>query len=162
MILIASAGLNWEIGFNNDLLFYAPDDLKFFKSQTIDNVVIMGRRTFESLPGQKPLKNRENIILTTDKNFKVDGATVYHNVDDLLSYIKDIEDRKVFVMGGASVYKLLLPYCNTALITQFYATKEADRFLPNLSNHPEWKLSSRSKKMEYEGLEFTFDTYERI
>lgn len=162
MILIASAGLNWEIGLNNELLFYAPDDMKFFKSQTSDNVVIMGRRTFESLPGKKPLKNRQNIILSTDKNFSVDGASVYHSVDELLDAVKDINDRKVFVIGGASIYETLLPYCDTAYITQFYATKTADRFLPDLSQSDEWKLTSRSEKQNYEGLEFTFDIYNRI
>lgn len=162
MILIASAGLNWEIGFNNDLLFYAPDDMKFFKSQTVDNTVIMGRRTFESLPAKKPLKNRENIILSTDRSFTVDGAAVYHSVDELLEKVRGITDRKVFVIGGASIYETLLPYCDTAYITQFYATKEADRFLPDLSKSKEWKLTSRSEKHDYEGLEFTFDIYNRI
>ncbi len=162
MILIASAGLNWEIGFNNELLFYAPDDLKFFKSQTIDNVVIMGRRTFESLPGQKPLKNRDNIILSSDENLQIDGATVYHSVEELLDAVKDIKDKKIFVMGGASIYETLLPYCDTALITQFYAEKEADRFLPNLSKSPEWTLQSRGDVQNYEGLRFSFDVYKRI
>ncbi len=162
MILIASAGLNWEIGFNNELLFYAPDDMKFFKSQTIENTVIMGRRTFESLPGKKPLKNRDNIILSTDKNLTVEGATVYHSVEELLEAVKDIKDRKVFVIGGASIYETLIPYCDTAYITQFYAEKEADRFLPDLSKSHDWKLVSRSEKHDYEGLEFTFDIYNRI
>ena len=162
MNLIASASNEWAIGFENNLLFNVPADKRFFKATTIGNVVVMGRKTFLSLPGQRPLVDRVNIVLSHDEYFAPDGVTVVHSVQELKKYLAEYDDDKVFVIGGANVYELLLPECNRAYITSFHASaKKADRFLPRIDRDDGWQLVSRSEPQQYEDLEFTFDTYER-
>lgn len=163
MKLIASADNNWAIGKDNKLLYHAPADMKFFKNTTTGGVVIMGRKTLESLPGAKPLPNRVNIIVTTNKNFTCEGAVICHSREAVLDAVKEYDTDKVFVMGGASIYSLFLPDCDTALITKFDAeTPDADTYLENLDENSRWKLSETSPTEEHNGLRFRFYTYHRV
>lgn len=154
----------WGIGKDNDLLNKIPEDLARFKKMTEGNIVIMGRKTLESLPGGKPLPNRVNIILTRDPNYKVDGAIVLNDTENINLYInamKAKENKEAFVIGGAEIYNLLLP-----LVTHVYATKmwdvyEADTFFTNLDKDDGWLGAPSSGLMYFEGTKFQYHTYHR-
>lgn len=160
MKLIASADKNWGIGKGNDLLFHASPDMKFFKSKTVGNTVVMGSNTFFSLPKQQPLPDRENIVISS-RQLEIDGAKVVHSVDELMEYLEGKDTDSVFVIGGQSIYEQMLKYCDTAYITRFDAEKEADKFLPRLDEDEEWYLAETSEVVEFNGLRFTFNTYLR-
>ena len=160
MRLIASADRRWGIGKNNDLLFHASPDMKFFKETTMGGTVIMGHSTFLSLPGQQPLPGRDNIVLSRRMQPK-DGVTVVPDIETLLRIIAPRDPAKVFAIGGQSVYEQLLPYCDAALITRFDAERDADRFLHDFDSDPAWELTARSAPVEWRDLRFTFDTYQR-
>ena len=157
LIAIAAVSSNWGIGKDNDLLFDIPEDKKFFRQNTLNNTVIMGRKTLESLPGGKPFKNRRNIILSRNEEFVCEGAEVCHSIDETLNLIKDGD---AYVIGGGEIYKELLPYCKRVLITKIDACSEADTFFPNLDNSDEWELAEQSEQYEFEGLRYRFCTYE--
>lgn len=159
MKLIVAVSENWGIGKNNDLLFSIPKDMKFFRETTMGKTVILGRKNLESFPGAKPLPKRPNIILTRDKNFKVEGATVVNSIDELLAMDFDKDD--AFVIGGEEIYRQLLPYCDQCFITKVKETADADKFMVNLDEDCEWKLTSESEEIEDNGHIITFCTYER-
>ncbi|HAX84672.1 MAG TPA: diacylglycerol kinase [Ruminococcaceae bacterium] len=161
MKLIVAVDKNRNIGNNGELLFSLPDDMKFFRTTTLGKVVVMGRKTLESFPGSKPLKNRINIVLSRTQR-KAEGAEFVTNVTELLSDLKKYDTDNVYVIGGAQVYSLLLPYCDTAFVTEIEAAAdEADAKFPILKSS-EWKLTERSAIHENNGVEFCFTTYKRI
>jgi dihydrofolate reductase len=159
MKLIAAVSSDYGIGFKNDLLFKIPEDQKFFKEQTLGKTVVMGRKTFESLPGKKPLKDRKNIVLTRDKDFSAEGAEVFFDIPPLLEYLKGHNSDDVFVIGGETVYRALMPYCNAALVTKIDSSKEADRFFPDIDKADGWKLAGISEDYDYDGLKYRFCAY---
>lgn len=161
MNIIAAADRNWGIGINGELLISIPDDMKFFRKMTTGNVVVMGRKTLESFPGGRPLKNRVNIVLTSDKDYNVPEAVVVHSVEELLETIKEYETDKVFVIGGGTVYRQLMPYCDTAYITFIDYQYQADTFLDNLDKEDVWKLEYESDEHTYFDVEYYFRTYKR-
>ncbi len=160
MILIAAADKNWGIGNKNDLLVRIPADQKFFRETTTGQVVVMGRRTLESFPGGKPLKNRTNIVLSSGME-EVPGVTVCRDKESLLKEIAKYPADSVFLIGGASVYKEFLPYCDRALITRIDCVYEADAYMPDLDSLKDWKISSESEEQTYFDLVYHFVTYER-
>nr|WP_330407487.1 dihydrofolate reductase [Blautia argi] len=135
--------------------------MKFFRNTTTGNVVIMGRKTLESFPGGLPLKNRVNIVLTRDKNYQAKGAVVVHSVEEALEEAKKYEE-EVYVIGGDSVYKQMLPYCSKAYVTKIDFAYEADSFFPDLDKEGEWKVTGRSEEQTYFDIEYEFRTYERV
>lgn len=159
MKLIVAVSENWGIGKNNDLLFSIPKDMKFFRETTMGKTVILGRKNLESFPGKKPLPKRPNIILTRDKNFTCEGATVVNSIDELLALPIDFED--AFVIGGEEIYRQLLPYCDLCYVTKVKKTVDADKFMVNLDELSEWELVSESEEVEDNGHILTFCTYER-
>lgn len=161
MKLIAAVDNEWNIGNKGNLLFSLPDDMKFFRTTTSDKIVVMGRKTLESFPGSKPLKNRINIVLSRNKH-DVDGAEFVTGVDELLDRLKEYDSGDVYVIGGAQIYSLLLPYCDTALITHVDAVAiEADSKFPELKDN-EWTVTEQSDIHENNGIKFRFTTYKRI
>jgi len=160
MKAIAAVDLNWGIGYRGNLLERIPEDMKFFKKATIGKVVVMGRKTFESLPGKKPLKDRVNIVLTTKGKFDDDGVKVCSSLDELLCELKQYSEDDVFVIGGESVYSLLLPYCSEAYITKIENSYEADTYFKNLDEDDSWELTSESGTKDYNGIKFKFVKYE--
>ena len=162
MNLIVSVDNNWGIGYENGLLFHLPEDLKFFKSMTTGKNVVMGEKTFFSLPRQKPLPNRNNIVLSDNKELKIDGVIVVNTLDDLLEELKKYDADDVFIIGGQAVYSLMLPYCSTAYVTHVDAVKKADKFFPNLKEMKDWKLVYTSEPQNSGELCFTYNTYKRI
>lgn len=114
---------NNVIGKDNDLPWYLPNDLKYFKKMTSGHTIIMGRKTFESIG--RPLPNRKNIVLTRDQQYKAEGCTVIHSVDELESYLHEDE---VFLIGGAELFKTTLPKADRLYITRIHATFDGDTF----------------------------------
>lgn len=159
MKLIVAVAKNWAIGYKGDLLFDLPDDMTFFKETTIDKVVVMGRKTLLSFPNGKPLKNRVNIILTRDKNFKEENCIVVNSFDELFEELKKYDEDNVFVVGGGKIYNDLYPYCSEALITKVDAIANADTFLHNFDDDLDWYLSYASEIHENNGYKFAFNTY---
>ena len=145
MNLIVAVDKNWAIGLHNKLLVSIPADMKFFRETTMGKVVVMGRKTLESFPGGQPLKKRTNIVLTSDKNYKVKDAVVVNSVEALLEELRQYNDEDIYVIGGESIYRQLLPYCKVAHITKIDHAYEADTYFPNLDEMPEWKITGVSE-----------------
>lgn len=162
MKLIAHADKNWGIGSNNGLMFKIPKDMKFFRETTTDGVVIMGRRTLESFPGAKPLPKRVNIVISHNKSLEIDGAVVVNSAAEAAAEAGKYPDREVFVIGGAAVYELMLPYCDTALVTKVAAEGKADAFLHDFDADPAWELTEQSAEVEDNGYTLNFCTYTRL
>lgn len=162
MNLIVAVDKNWAIGCGNKLLVSIPQDMKFFRETTTDKVVVMGRKTLESFPGGKPLKKRENIVLTGNKNLEVKDAVVVHTVEELLDEMKKYDQEDVYCIGGESVYRQLLPYCDKAYVTKIDHAYQADTYFPNLDEDPEWKMTKISDEQTYFDLEYYFSIYERV
>lgn len=160
MQFIVAVDENWSIGNNGDLLYSIPEDMKFFRQTTLNKVVVMGRKTLESLPGQKPLPKRTNIVVTTNPSYTVEGALVCHSVEDVLETVKEYASEDVIIMGGKAIYEAFLPYCEKGYVTKIESNKTADTKLVNLDLLPEWVCISVSEKKEYEGVSFSFCVYE--
>lgn len=161
MNYIVCVDKNWGIGKGGDLLFSLPSDMKFFRETTSGKTVVMGRKTLLSLPGGRPLKNRRNIVLTRNKDFRCDGAEVVFSVEQLFKII-DKNNGDIFVMGGAEIYNSLYNFCKTAYITKVADDGGADVFIKNLDREPNWKLSKESEPITENGHEFVFCTYENL
>lgn len=167
---------NWGIGSKGDLLIKIPEDMKFFKEKTNGNTVIMGRKTYDSLP-IKPLPNRENVVITRKVfkdeygRYKDEDGVVYtelERVKDVFKFIKEkLQDssdscNEMFVIGGGTIYKELLSYCDTVYVTKVdYAFENVDTYFPNLENIPEWEMTIDGKEKEYCGTKYRFCVYEK-
>ncbi|MDO4489394.1 MAG: dihydrofolate reductase [Eubacteriales bacterium] len=188
MITIVNVNESWGIGKDNDLLANFPEDMKYFREKTRGKIIVCGLNTLKSYPGMKPLKGRINIVLTealdmipmesikacdcyvddlakaSDTAFMTTpGATVMiavTNLYDLLDIVSLFNGDDVFVCGGASVYRLLLPYCDKALITINDCKREADTFFPDLTKEEGWELSNEGELLESTtGIKYRFNTY---
>lgn len=159
MILIAHADENWGIGKDNGLMFRLPQDMKFFRETTSGGVVIMGRKTLESFPGGKPLPNRVNIVITENRDYSPEGVIIAHSAEEAANIAAQYTDRKVFVIGGAMIYRLMLPYCGSALITKVFANGDADTFINNFDADPDWEIASESVDTVDNGYTIRFCEY---
>lgn len=162
MNLIVNADKNWGIGKNNELLVHIPNDMKMFRQTTIDKVVVMGRKTLESFPNGMPLPRRINIVLTRDEDYKVKGAVIVHSKEELLEELKNYADEDIFIIGGESIYRMMLPYCNVAYVTRTDYAYDADTYFPNLDEMSEWKLTSIGEEETYFDIEYRFLKYEKV
>ncbi len=158
MNAIVAVDENWAIGKDGDQLCYISADLKRFKELTTDHAVILGRRTLSTFPGGRPLKGRRNLILSRDLHFQAEGAEVYHDVESLLAQAP----QDSFVIGGESVYRALLPHCDTVYVTKISRSFPADTWFPNLDEDPAWKVSREEPPLKEDGLPFRYVTYERV
>lgn len=162
---IVAVDKNWAIGKNNQLLFNLPSDMKFFKETTKNSIVIVGQKTLESFPGQKPLKNRVNIVITDDENYKKDGTIVVNSIEEAITVANaqsKMLNKDVFVIGGASIYRQMIDYCDTAYVTKVdKSVQNADTFFPNLDFSKEWEMCSCSDTFEENNLKFYFTTYKK-
>ncbi|MGG7211758.1 dihydrofolate reductase [Clostridium baratii] len=154
-IIVATASNN-AIGKDNNLLWHISEDLKRFKEITSGHKILMGRKTFESLPGILP--NRPHIVLTRDTSFKVDSdkVTVIHNLDEVINNYKD-SDEEVFIIGGGEIYNLLIPYVKKLYLTKVKKEFDADTYFPQIALN-EWEVIHKSddKTDEKSGLIFEF------
>ncbi len=161
MNIIVAVDNNWAIGYKNELLVRIPADQRFFRETTTGKVVIMGRKTLESFPQKQPLKNRTNIVITKDKNYTVKDAIVVHSVEEAIEQVKDVPTDQVYVIGGASIYEQMLPFCKVAHVTKIDYAYQADTYFPNLDKNPEWKLVADSDEQTYYDLVYYFNRYVR-
>ena len=161
MNLIVNVDSNWAIGYRGKLLVSIPEDMKFFRSETTGKVVVLGRKTLDTFPGGQPLKNRTNIILTRNPNYQVKGAIICHSVEEVLEELKKYNSEDVYIIGGDSIYKEFLPYCDVAHVTRTDHVYDADAWFPNLEEDPAWVLTGESEEKTYFDLEFRFCRYER-
>jgi len=159
MNAIVAISKNRGIGMDNDLLFHIPEDLKFFKEMTLGKVIIMGRKTLESLPGGKPLPKRTTIVLSNNPQFNEEGVIIARSVDELMEEVSKFNPEDVFVCGGASVYNLLMDNCEKAYITKIDKIVPADTYIHNLEERENWKKIYESETMEENGIPFKFETY---
>jgi Dihydrofolate reductase len=159
MKAILSVDKNWGIGFENQLLERVPEDMRFFKDMTIGKVVVMGRRTFDSLPGRKPLRDRINIVLSGSLDKGISGITVCNSMAELFDEIEKKGDKEIYIIGGAEVYKQLLPYCSEVYITKFNNAYKADRYFPDLDKDKDWSSYILNGHMFWNNLEYSRVVY---
>lgn len=161
MNLIVAVDSNWAIGNKGRLLVSIPNDHKHFREETTGKVVVLGRKTLQTFPQGLPLKNRTNIILSRDKNYEVKDAEVVHSVGELLEELKKYDTENIYIIGGESIYRQLLPYCDVAHVTKIDHKYEADTYFPNLDEDPEWEITADSDEQTYFDIAYTFLKYER-
>lgn len=160
MNLIVAVDKNWAIGFEGDLLVSIPEDMKLFRSETMGKVVVMGRKTLESFPGGNPLKNRVNIVITTNPDYVKEGVIVCHSIEEALETLKQYDSEDIYVIGGETIYRQMLPYCHVAHVTKIDYEYQADTFFPNLDEDPDWNVTNSSDEHTYFDLEYYFKKYE--
>ncbi len=161
MKAILHADKEWGIGKSNGLMFSIPADMKFFRETTTGNVVVMGSNTLKSFPGGKPLKNRINIVLYPDGEDR-DDCIIVRSLESLFAEIKKYDQNKVFVIGGAMLYKTLLPYCAEVLVTKVDAVGGADAYFENLDKNKNFQLVASSEEVETNGYKERFTTYKNL
>lgn len=162
MKLIVAVDRNWAIGNEGKLLASIPEDMKFFRTTTTGNVVVMGRKTLESFPGKRPLKNRVNIVLTRDEGYTADEAVIVHDIEELLAKLEDYSDKDIYVIGGGTIYNQLLKYCDTALVTYIDDEFKADTYFPDLDKDESWKMADSGERKEHEGTVYYFRRYDKM
>ncbi len=146
---------NWGIGYEGEQMVYLAPDLKRFQSLTSGHAIILGRKTLETFPGGRPLKNRQNLILSRQEGLSIEGATVYGSVEALL----EAAPEDAFVVGGASVYRQLLSDCERVFVTKVQGSYPADSFFPNLDQDARWSVEAEEGPFEYEGTTYCYVTY---
>lgn len=154
---IVATGLNNEIGKDNKLLWHLPADLKFFKSTTMGSPIIMGRKTFESIG--RVLPGRKNIIISRNTELKIEGAEVYSSFEEMM---KNCDVEKAFIIGGAEIYKLSMPFVNEIYRTLVKSNFEADTFFPEIkSNEFELVWEEEHFKDEKNNFDYTYQKFVR-
>lgn len=162
MKLIAAVDTNWAIGYKNSLLVRIPADQKFFRNETTGKVIVLGRKTLESFPQSRPLPNRTNIVLSRNTSYAVKDALVLNSLDSLFEELKKYPSDDIYIIGGETIYRALLPYCDEAEITKIDHSYQADAYFPNLDNDPDWELVGDTEEQTYFDLEYRFLKYKRI
>ncbi len=158
MKAIVAVDKKWGIGKNNDLLFHLPKDMDFFKRTTLNKIVVMGSNTLNSFPNAKPLKNRTNIVLYPGEA-KREDCIIVESLAELSILLKQYNTDDVFIIGGASVYATMLPYCDTVFVTKVDADGQAEVFYPNLDDMFNWKMTEKSQPIKDGEYTLTFCTY---
>ena len=161
MNCIVAVDKNWAIGYQNKLLVSIPADMRFFRDETTGKVVILGKKTMQTFPGGLPLKNRTNIIITHDKEFKVKDSIVANSIEEVLQHAKNYKSEDIYVIGGDSIYRQLLPYCKVVYLTKIDFSYQADTYFPNLDEREDWVLVKESEEQTYYDLPYTFCRYEK-
>lgn len=158
---IVAACDDWGIGLDGGMVVENREDMRHFVACTTGHPVIMGRRTLESFPGGRPLKNRRNIVLTRDPSFTREGVEAVRSVEEALGAVAG--EREAWVIGGDQVYHQLLPHCERAVVTRNHCVRPVDSWFPNLDENPEWEVEDvREGGTTPEGVGFEFVTYRRV
>lgn len=160
MNLIVVVDNKWGIGKNNNLLFTLKKDMVFFRQTTTGKVVVAGANTFLTFPNGA-LPNRTNIVLDHQGNLH-DGATTVTSAEELFELLKNYNNEDIFVIGGATVYKLLLDHCHTAYITKVQADGQAEVFFPNLDEMPNWQLVESGEDVQDGNYTINFCKYVQV
>lgn len=161
MQAIVAVDSNWGIGYQNELLVRIPTDQKMFRQETTGKVIVLGRRTMDSFPNGQPLKNRVNIVMTRNPDYHVEGAVIVHDMEELKKEIAKYPSESVYSIGGESIYRQLLPLCDTVHVTKIDRAYDADAHFPNLDQDPDWETAEESEEMVYFDITYTFVKYVR-
>lgn len=161
MKLIAVVDSNWAIGNRGQQLVNIPQDQKMFRDRTLEKVIVMGRKTLESLPGGQPLYGRRNIVLTKDMRFQAKGAEICHSVDEVLKLLEHTPQDDIYIIGGQTIYEQFLPYCEEAFVTWIDYEYHADTYFPNLDKSENWEMKEESDEQTYFNLCYTYRTYKK-
>lgn len=161
MNIIAAVDKNWAIGKNGNLLVKIPLDQQFFREMTKGKVIVLGRKTLETFPNALPLTGRINIILTRNKNFSIKGGICVNSLEQALEELQKYIKEDIFIVGGESIYRQFLPYCDVAHITKIDYAYQADTYFPNLQEEEEWEITRDSEEQTYFDLEYVFLEYKR-
>lgn len=166
MKLIFAVDRNWNIGYDGDMLFKISKDLQRFRMFTENNIIIMGRKTFESLPDRKALGNRINIVITRDKEYRGEDLIVVNSIEELFPLLKELdpaEEMQLFLIGGGNLTHQMLKYCNFAYITKVNkAFESSDTLIPNLDEDENWDIVNESEVDYQDDLEYKYVDYTRI
>lgn len=161
MNAIVAVDNNWAIGCKNSLLVRIPADHKNFRQETTGKVVVLGRKTLETFPQGMPLANRTNIILSRNRDYQVKDAIVVHSREELEEELKKFDTEDVYIIGGESVYRMMLPQCDVVHVTKIDHEYEADAYFPDLDQDGEWEVTAESEEQTYFDLPYYFVKYER-
>lgn len=161
MNLIVAVDRNWGIGRDNGLLASVPGDMKYFKETTTGKVVIMGRRTLESMPGGRGLPNRTNYVLTSNRSFEAERCIVIHTEEEMKDVLAQFEPEDVFLIGGATMYNKYYKLCDKLYVTKMDADLNADTFITNFDDDADYEIVSESEPQEENGISYRFIIYER-
>lgn len=151
---------NWAIGYEGDLLFSLPTDMKRFRSLTMGGTVIMGRKTLDSFPGGKALPKRRNIVITRHADWTRENVEIVTKPDAAMELVADVDTDSIWVIGGGSVYTTLLSRCKRVYLTKVdTAAPAADTFFPNLDKLPNWEVEHIGETVEENGVTYQFIEY---
>lgn len=159
MKLIAAVDRNWGIGRNGRLLVSIPEDMKLFREETYGKVVIMGRKTLESLKDRSGLAGRTNIVITSNMDYRPKDAVVCHSIEEALLEASKYDSKDVYIIGGGSIYEQMLDYCDEAHITKIDYEYDADTYFPNLDENSHWKIEASSDEKTYFDIVYEFIKY---
>lgn len=159
MNLIVAADNKWGIGRDGGLLASIPTDMKYFKEHTLDKVVVMGRRTLESMPGKRGLPKRINYVLTTNPDYEAERCTVVNSEDELWQELSQYEQDDVFLIGGAALYNKFYKLCDRLYVTKMEADLNADTFIVNFDDDPDYEVESESEPITENGITYRFVVY---
>lgn len=161
MKMIVAVDKKWGIGCDNCLLISIPKDMQYFKENTLGKVVVMGRKTLESMPGAKSLPKRTNIVLTTNRSFEAERCIVVHSEEEMFDEIAKYNPDDVYLIGGASIYNKFYKLCDKLYITKIDAELNADTFIINIDEDDDYEMVSESNPITENGVTYRFCVYER-
>lgn len=161
MNLIVAVDSRWGIGRENGLLTSIPGDMQYFKDHTMGKVVVMGRKTLESMPQRRGLKGRTNLVVTSNPNFEAERCIVVHSDEELLSELSKYDSDDVYLIGGASLYNKYYKQCDKLYITKMFADLNADTFIFNIDEDPDFQVISESDMITENDISYRFVIYER-
>ncbi|MDO5409372.1 MAG: dihydrofolate reductase, partial [Lachnospiraceae bacterium] len=155
MKMIVAVDRSWGIGCDGKLLAHIPEDMDFFKRHTMGNVVVMGRKTFESFPGGKALPNRINVVLTGNREWSREDAVTVHSMEELEALLKEYQkDYEIYIIGGGMVYREFLKYCDTVYVTHINKEFKADTWFPDLEKDGRFNKERALMHGSFKGLQY--------
>ena len=161
MKAIVAVDSNWAIGYQGRLLVSIRADQQNFNNLTMGKTIVYGRKTLETFPRKAVLPGRNNIILSTKKDYEVKDAVVAHSKEELAELLKDVPSDDIFIIGGSSVYNEFIDECDTAIVTFIDKEYQADSYFPNLDEDPAWELAKESEEQVYFDITYTYRTYKK-
>ena len=161
MNLIVAVDNNWAIGSKNELLIRIPNDHKHFREETTGKVVVLGRKTLETFSQGIPLKQIINFILSIYRFYLLKDSIVVHSIEELVDDLKLYDEENIYIIGGESIYRQMLPYCDGAHVTKIDHAYEADAYFPDLDSDPEWEITADSDEQVYFDITYQFLKFER-
>lgn len=165
--LIVGVDRHNAIGYRGELLFRLPEDMKFFRQTTLGTTIIMGRKTLAGFPGGNPLQGRENWVLSrrVHSDLKLPNCRFFADIEQVLAALRELpSEASAWVVGGSEIYRLFLPYCQIAYVSEFDCTAPlADVFFPDLAHDPAWQVVAKQPTIHSRsGVDFQIVTYKNL